>query len=103
VGGGLLGIALANGNLSAALFLKQGVHIQPLLSQLVVDVHAPVENKQNKNRVPSHGVVDVVTFLKDQAADTSIFMVNMAQQRIGLQIIDDETVDLVLELVRVVL
>jgi hypothetical protein len=51
--------------------------------ELAVDIHASIEDEQDKHGFTAYGVVDVVSLLKDEAADAAFLVIDVSNQGIG--------------------
>ncbi len=85
----------------APLFLRtpyEGFYIEPRFGNLLVDVHASVEDEQDPGGILMQGVEDIVSALENQPSDATCSVPDMADLRILTDCIANEPVDVALNL-----
>ena len=78
---------------------KQSLNFDPCFSDLLVDVHAAVKDKQDPGDVRPKCVENVVALAEYQPPDTARAMPKVANFRICTDRIPDKTVNIALKLV----
>ena len=73
------------------------IGIEPVLLNVQIDPIRPSKDEQHENGVVSKRVVDVVTLLKRSDVGYRVLMVEVPEQGIAAQVLQDETVGLVLK------
>ena len=70
---------------------------------LLIDLHPPIKDEQHKDHLITNGLVDVVAFLENNAANPFCLVVEVPNKGIAAQVFQHETINFILKTLRLVL